>query len=67
MSSSGVQPSQPQAQAAPGNAMPPPATLQRHAIAPAAVVRGEGAWADALPAIAALGRRPLLLGRSAAT
>ena len=41
--------------------------LQQHAIAPAVVVRGEGAWAEALPAIQALCRRPLLLGRSAAT
>ena len=62
MSSSGVQPSQPQAQASSGAA-----TLQQHAIAPAMVVRGEGAWAEALPAIAALSRRPLLLGRSTAT
>jgi glycerol dehydrogenase len=40
---------------------------QRHAIAPAVVSRGRGAWHEALPAIAALTRRPLLLGRSAAT
>jgi glycerol dehydrogenase-like iron-containing ADH family enzyme len=38
-----------------------------HAIAPATVLRGEGALESALPALAALGRRPLLLGRSAAT
>ena len=31
------------------------------------VLRGEGAWSEALPAIAALCRRPLLLGRSQAT
>ncbi|MFO7628051.1 MAG: iron-containing alcohol dehydrogenase family protein [Prochlorococcaceae cyanobacterium] len=38
-----------------------------HAIAPAQVLRGAGAWIEALPAIAALCRRPLLLGRSEAT
>jgi len=43
------------------------ATTQSHAIAPAQVLRGPGAWSEALPAIAALGQRPLLLGRSAAT
>ena len=43
------------------------ASTQSHAIAPARVLRGPGAWAEALPAIAALGQRPLLLGRSAAT
>ena len=62
MSSSGAQPSQPQVQAAPGSGM-----LQQHAIAPAVVLRGAGAWREALPMIAALSRRPLLLGRSAAT
>ena len=36
-------------------------------IAPALVLRGEGAWAQAVPAIAELCSRPLLLGRSAAT
>jgi glycerol dehydrogenase len=40
---------------------------QRQQIAPALVLRGEGAWRQALPAIAGLGHRPLLLGRSAAT
>ncbi len=40
---------------------------QRQQIAPALVLRGEGAWRQALPAIASLGRRHLLLGRSAAT
>ena len=44
-----------------------PAQAQRHAIAPAVVLRGTGAWREAQPAIAALGRRPLLLGRSAGT
>jgi glycerol dehydrogenase-like iron-containing ADH family enzyme len=39
----------------------------RHAIAPARVVRGDGAWAEALPLITQLCRRPLLLGRSPAT
>ena len=38
-----------------------------HAIAPATVLRGEGALEQGLPALAALGRRPLLLGRSAAS
>jgi len=41
--------------------------LQRHAIAPAVVLRGSGVWREALPAIAGLCQRPLLLGRSAAT
>ena len=43
------------------------APISAHAIAPAAVLRGEGAWAEALPRIAALSRRPLVLGRSAST
>lgn len=38
-----------------------------HAIAPAQVLRGSGAWSEAIPLIAALGTRVLLLGRSAAT
>jgi len=42
-------------------------SLQQHAIAPATVLRGEGAWAEALPLIADLCKVPLLLGRSAAT
>ena len=42
-------------------------SLQQHAIAPATVLRGEGAWAEALPLIADLSQAPLLLGRSAAT
>ncbi len=42
-------------------------SLQTHAIAPALVLRGDGAWVQALPRIVALGRRPFLLGRSAAT
>ena len=48
-------------------AQPPASALQAHAIAPAAVLRGDGAWSAALPAIATLCRRPLLLGRSQAT
>jgi glycerol dehydrogenase len=43
------------------------ALLQTHAIAPAQVLRGAGAWRQALPRIAELSRRPFLLGRSAAT
>ena len=42
-------------------------SLQQHAIAPATVLRGEGAWSEALPLIADLCQAPLLLGRSAAT
>ena len=42
-------------------------TVSSHAIAPAAVLRGEGAWTEALPQIQALCSKPLLLGRSAAT
>jgi glycerol dehydrogenase len=41
--------------------------LHFHAIAPAQVLRGPGAWSQAIAKIAALGSRPLLLGRSAAT
>ena len=37
------------------------------AIAPARVLRGDGAWSAALPLIARFPRRPLLLGRSAST
>jgi glycerol dehydrogenase len=42
-------------------------TTSHHAIAPSAVLRGEGALAESLGSLAALGRKPLLLGRSAAT
>jgi glycerol dehydrogenase len=42
-------------------------TMQQHAIAPAVVLRGEGAWQEAMPALQALSRRPLLLGRSSGT
>jgi len=45
----------------------PSQQLQSHAIAPAVVLRGDGAWRDAIPRLVALTRRPLLLGRSAAT
>lgn len=38
-----------------------------HSIAPQLVLRGHQAWPRAVPAIAALGRHPLLLGRSAST
>ena len=38
-----------------------------HAIAPAQVLRGPGAWAEALPLLRPLGQHVLLLGRSAAT
>lgn len=41
--------------------------ISNHSIAPARVIRGSGAWADALPQIHALCASPLLLGRSAAT
>ena len=43
------------------------APISAHAIAPAAVLRGEGAWSEALPRIATLGRAPLVLGRSTST
>lgn len=55
---------QPTPVAAAGLAGPGP---QGQQIAPALVLRGEGAWPEAVPAIAGLCRRPLLLGRSAAT
>ena len=38
-----------------------------HTMSPARVLRGAGAWQQALPAIAGLVQRPLLLGRSQAT
>jgi len=50
-----------------GSGTQPSGLQQRHAIAPAVVLRGSGAWREALPTIARLTRRPLLLGRSAAT
>ena len=42
-------------------------TFSSHAIAPAAVLRGEGSWAEALPKIQALCSKPLVLGRSRST
>ena len=42
-------------------------TFSSHAIAPAAVLRGEGAWAEAFPKIRALCSKPLVLGRSSST
>jgi glycerol dehydrogenase-like iron-containing ADH family enzyme len=41
--------------------------VSQHAIAPVAVLRGPGAWGQALPRLPALVQRPLLLGRSPAT
>jgi glycerol dehydrogenase-like iron-containing ADH family enzyme len=41
--------------------------LSQHCIAPDLVIRGSGAWENALTKICALSSRPLLLGRSAAT
>ena len=41
--------------------------VSQHAIAPALVLRGPGAWPQALGSLAALTKRPLLLGRSSAT
>ena len=41
--------------------------LSQHAIAPAEVLRGPGAWTQGVARIASLCRRPLLLGRSVAT
>jgi len=45
--------------------MPDP--LDALAIAPSTVLRGAGAWPEAIPRIARIGQRPLLLGRSSAT
>ncbi|MEB3270389.1 MAG: iron-containing alcohol dehydrogenase [Synechococcus sp.] len=45
---------------------PPPDPIAQ-AIAPRLVLRGAGAWQQALPALAALTQRPLLLGRSRCT
>ena len=41
--------------------------LSQHCIAPDLVIRGSGAWQNALTKICALSSRPLFLGRSAAT
>ncbi|MCP9773187.1 iron-containing alcohol dehydrogenase family protein [Synechococcus sp. Tobar12-5m-g] len=42
-------------------------TVNLHAIAPAQVLRGAGAWQESLPRISALCQRPLVLGRSSNT
>ena len=42
-------------------------TFSSHAIAPAAVLRGEGAWAESIPRIQALCSGPMVLGRSRST
>ncbi|MDA0718351.1 MAG: iron-containing alcohol dehydrogenase family protein [Cyanobacteria bacterium] len=39
----------------------------QHAIAPAEVLRGPGAWLQGIPRLAELGQQPLVLGRSAVT
>jgi glycerol dehydrogenase len=44
-----------------------PTAVITHAIAPRLVLRGPDVWPAALEAIAELGRRPMLLGRSGAT
>ncbi|MAB55700.1 MAG: oxidoreductase, partial [Synechococcus sp. CPC35] len=42
-------------------------SIASHAIAPAVVLRGDGAWASALPKIVGLCNRPAVLGRSQST
>ena len=42
-------------------------SISSHSIAPASVLRGDGAWDEALPQIKSLGSRLLVLGRSAST
>ena len=42
-------------------------SISSHAIAPANVLRGQGAWTEALPLIAELCQKPFVLGRSAGT
>ena len=42
-------------------------TISSHAIAPANVLRGSGAWGEALSLIAELCQKPFVLGRSGAT
>jgi glycerol dehydrogenase-like iron-containing ADH family enzyme len=51
------------------NAVHPPSAISTasHAIAPAQLLRGPGAWAEALPLLPSLGQHVLLLGRSQAT
>jgi hypothetical protein len=41
--------------------------ISSQAIAPATLLRGQGAWDEALPRLPQLCQRPLLLGRSMAT
>jgi glycerol dehydrogenase len=41
--------------------------ISSQAIAPTTLLRGQGAWGEALPYITQLCQRPLLLGRSMAT
>ena len=42
-------------------------SISSHSIAPASVLRGDGAWDEALPQIKSLCSSPLVLGRSAST
>ena len=42
-------------------------SISSHAISPASMLRGDGAWDEALPQIASLCTRPLVLGRSVST
>ena len=42
-------------------------SISAHSIAPAQVIRGSGAWREALPSVGALCTQPLVLGRSPAT
>ena len=42
-------------------------SISAHAIAPAKVLRGDGAWDEALLQINSLCSRPLVLGRSSST
>ncbi|MED5321534.1 MAG: iron-containing alcohol dehydrogenase, partial [Cyanobacteriota bacterium] len=42
-------------------------SISSHSIAPARVLRGVGAWDEALPQIKSVCSRPLVLGRSAST
>ena len=45
----------------------PEPSVCSHTIAPATVLRGDGAWREALPAVAGLASHALVLGRSQAT
>ena len=42
-------------------------SISSHSIAPASILRGDGAWEEALPLITSLCSRPLVLGRSSCT